>query len=72
MKKFIKLESVSNGTPIFINVDMIGDIVEVPDKFYENGKLKSEGYTHIGVLTHNNGGYKVVESAETILKLING
>lgn len=57
--KFVKLTSYTNNKPIYLNVDMIGDIIE------------SDGYTRIGHLTHNNGGFKVIEDVQEVLYLIN-
>ncbi len=44
--------------PVYININHTGD-------FYEYN-----GGTSIGVTTHNNGGFKVKESVEEVLKLI--
>lgn len=57
--KFVKLTSNNNNQPIYLNIDMIGDIIE------------SDGYTRVGHLTHNNGGFKVREEVEEVLELIN-
>jgi uncharacterized protein YlzI (FlbEa/FlbD family) len=56
--RLIKLTSKINGKSVYINLDYIGD-------FYEY-----EGGTSIGVTTHNNGGFKVKETVEEVLKLI--
>ena len=56
--RLIKLTSKINGKSVYINLDHIGD-------FYEY-----EGGTSIGVTTHNNGGFKVKETVEEVLKLI--
>ena len=65
--RFIKLTSFHTKTPIYINVEMIGDLSEVEEKDFNREPKK---YTSIGHLTHNNGGYKVIESVEEILKLL--
>jgi hypothetical protein len=57
--RFIELTSSITKKPIYLNVDMIGDIIQ------------DEGYTRVGHLTHNNGGFKVTQDAEEILDLIN-
>jgi hypothetical protein len=57
--KFVKLTSNNNNQPIYLNIDMIGDIIE------------SDGCTRVGHLTHNNGGFKVREKVEKVLELIN-
>lgn len=59
MNKFIKVTSISLGSPVYINIQHIGH-------FYEYG-----GNTTIGVTTHNNGGFSVKESIEDIVKMIN-
>lgn len=58
--KFVKLTSYNNNNAIYLNIDMIGDICEI-----------TEGYTRVGHLTHNNGGFKVSEEVEEVLYLIN-
>lgn len=58
--RFIELTSIYNKKPIYINVNMIGDIRE--DEY---------GCSVIGHLTHNNGGFKVTQDIEEILDLIN-
>jgi hypothetical protein len=65
--KLIKLTLFNSKTPIYINVEMIGDLSEVEEKDFNREPKK---YTSIGHLTHNNGGYKVIESVEEILKLL--
>lgn len=57
--KFIALNSFPKLETIYLNVDMIGDIVQFDD------------FTSVGHLTHNNGGFKVTQDAEEILDLIN-
>jgi len=67
MKKyFIKLTLSSNRKPIHINAKMIGSINECEGT--EN--YKPFKYTNVGHLTHNNGGFKVIESAKEIFELI--
>lgn len=69
MKKFIRLTSVATSRRIYVNIDFIGHINEVPEKV-EYGKVAEKEYTIVGVTTHNNGGFRVVESAEQIFKRI--
>lgn len=57
--RLIKVTLSLNNITIYLNVDMIGSI-------YNEGKGAK-----IGHLNHNNGGFKVIETAEEILKLIN-
>lgn len=56
--RFIKLTLHAHNKSIYLNTSMIGDISQ------------SEGYTIVGHLTHNNGGFKVKETIEEILVLI--
>jgi len=67
--RLIKLTARHNDKPFFLNVDMIGDIMDVEDHV-EYGKVKPR-YTRVGHLTHNNGGFNVNETAKEIFKLIN-
>jgi len=64
--KFIKLTSIHRNNPIRINIDMIGDYAEYTETHYN----KTETWTNVGVVTHNNGGFKVKETPEEIDKLI--
>ena len=69
--KLIKLTNVYS-TPhrtIYINVECIGHICEVPDRIALN-RVEEPAHTVLGVTTHNNGGFKVKETAKEILKLI--
>ena len=69
----IKVTSLQDKKPIYINIDMIGHFYEVEERDYNNvpGGVRVK-YTNIGVTTHNNGGFKVTESIEEIAKrLIN-
>ena len=54
---------------IYINPDFIGHLNEVPEKV-EYGEVTEKAYTIVGVTTHNNGGFRVIENAEKILKMI--
>jgi hypothetical protein len=57
--KFIALTALHNKQTIYLNVDMIGDL------------WQGEGFSSVGHLTHNNGGFKVTQDVEEILDLIN-
>lgn len=57
--RFIALTALHNKKPIYLNVDMIGDI------------WQGEGFSSVGHLTHNNGGFRVTQDVEEILDLIN-
>jgi hypothetical protein len=65
--KLIKLTLFNSKTPIYINVEMIGSLNDVEEKDFNREPKK---YTSVGHITHNNGGFKVIESVEEILKLL--
>jgi hypothetical protein len=65
--KLIKLTSFNTKLPIYINVEMIGFLNEVEEKEYTR---VTKNYTSVGHLTHNNGGFRVIESVDKILELI--
>jgi len=68
--KFIKLTSKGkSSTPYFINTAHIGHVFGVEAKF-SHGDLEEDAYTSVGVTTHNNGGFKVKETVEQVMKLI--
>jgi len=67
--KIIKLTSRSDKKSLYINVDHIGHFYRVPEKS-EYGRVEKEEHTKLGVTTHNNGGFEVIETPEQILKLI--
>ena len=63
--KFIKLTSIVNNKPVFINPTTIGHM-------YEGGARldKKPPHTVVGTTCHNNGGFKVIESIDEIMKMI--
>ena len=65
--KLIKLTLFNNKTPIYINIDMIGHLYEVEEKDFNREPKK---YTVIGTTTHNNGGFKVIESIQEVFNRI--
>jgi hypothetical protein len=65
--KLIKLTLFNSKTPIYINVEMIGSLSDVEENDFNREPKK---YTSVGHITHNNGGFKVIESVEEILKLL--
>ena len=67
--KMIKLTSAKDSKPVFINPDFIGHLYEVPEKI-SYGSVDEVACTVVGVTTHNNGGFRVKQSVEQILKLI--
>ena len=66
--KIIKLTSPDKSL-IYINVEHIGHFYEVAAKI-EYGRVEKEKYTKVGVRTHNNGGFRIKETVEQVLKLI--
>ena len=67
--KFIKLTTIKDKKSVFINPDFIGHLYEMSEKL-SYGSVDQEAWTVVGVTTHNNGGFRVVESVEQILKRI--
>ena len=70
--RIIKLTNVYNNkqhTTVYVNIECIGHISEVPDRIALN-RVEEPAHTMLGVTTHNNGGFKVKETAKEILKLI--
>jgi secreted PhoX family phosphatase len=67
MFKTIKVTTLSDKKSIYINIDMIGHLYEVEEKDFNREPKK---YTSIGHITHNNGGFKVIESVEEVFKRI--
>lgn len=60
--KFIKLTSSNGSGFIYVNPETIGHL-------YQDGE-EGKKYTRVGTTTHNNGGFKVAEDIEQILKLV--
>lgn len=67
--KFIKLTGIEDSKPIYVNVECIGHFYQVPAKV-AYGREEAPAHTRIGVTTHNNGGFKVAEDMDQIVKLI--
>lgn len=67
--KLIKLTNLKDKKPIYINIEHIGHIYEV-DETSSYGSVDTPAHTVIGVTTHNNGGFKVIESYKDIIKKI--
>lgn len=69
--RLIKLYTLQDEKPIYINIEQIGHIYEVEAEMSKyNRRIDKPKHTRIGVTTHNNGGFSVLESVERILKLI--
>jgi hypothetical protein len=67
--RLIKLTSLQDKKPIYINVDTIGHFYEVKEEI-KYGRVEKAKHTKVGALTHNNGGFSVIEDVNKILKLI--
>jgi hypothetical protein len=67
--RLIKLTSLLDKQPIYINVDTIGHFYEVKEEI-KHGRVEKAKHTRVGALTHNNGGFSVIEDVNKILKLI--
>ena len=67
--KFITLTSIEGGQ-IVVNVEHIGHLYPITQKV-EYSRITRKAYTSLGVTTHNNGGFRVTETVDEILELIN-
>jgi hypothetical protein len=65
--KTIKVTTLSDKKSIYINIDMIGHLYEIEEKDFNREPKK---YTVIGTTTHNNGGFKVIESIQEVFNRI--
>lgn len=69
--RFIQLTSSrNNNKKIYINVETIGHVYEEKETGQYSGEEKDRVITYVGCLTHNNGGFKVLESVNEVLTLI--
>ena len=68
--KIIKVTSLKDKKPVYLNVEQIGHFFRVPEK-KSYGRVDEAEHTRVGVTTHNNGGFSIVETPETLIKLIN-
>jgi hypothetical protein len=66
--KLIELTNL-NGGKLYINADYIGHIYIVPEKS-NYGRVEKPKHTRVGAVTHNNGGFEVIETPGQIKKLI--
>jgi hypothetical protein len=67
--RLIKLTSLQDKSPIYINIDVIGHFFEIKEEI-KYGRVEKAKHTRVGALTHNNGGFSVIEDVNKILKLI--
>jgi hypothetical protein len=63
--KIIEVTSAMNDGKIYVNIEHIGHIYENQNN--HNNEFSS---TTLGVTTHNNGGFKIKETAKQVLTLI--
>lgn len=71
--KFIKLTNCYNRTSpkiVYVNIEQIGDMYQVTEKIEYSQTDEEFTYTILGVTTHNNGGFEILETPEEILELI--
>jgi hypothetical protein len=67
--RFIKVTSLSNKESIYVNVEELGHFYRVPEKM-NFGSVEEVEHTRMGVTTHNNGGFMIVETPKEVLELI--
>ena len=67
--RLIKLTSLQDKQPIYINIDVIGHFFEIKEEI-KYGRVEKAKHTRVGALTHNNGGFSVIESVKEIIELI--
>ena len=67
--KIIKVTSLKDKKPVYLNVEQIGHFFRVPQKL-SYGSVDEEEHTRVGVTTHNNGGFSIVETPEKLMELI--
>ena len=67
--KLIKLTTfhLNVEEPLYVNPLHIGHMYSVPEKIEYTKKRQ---HTRVGITTHNNGGFEVIETLEQIIKLI--
>jgi hypothetical protein len=71
--KFITLTSVSRmdeHKETYINIEHIGHLYQETESGQYGGEVKGRVITRVGCTTHNNGGFKVLETPKQILKMI--
>jgi hypothetical protein len=67
--KIIKVTSLKDKKPIYINVEQIGHFFRVPEKM-SYGSVDEVEHTRLGITTHNNGGFSITETPEKLMELI--
>ncbi len=67
--KIIKVTSLKDKSPIYINVEQIGHFYRVSEK-KSYGSVDEVEHTKLGITTHNNGGFAITETPEKLMELI--
>jgi hypothetical protein len=67
--KIIKVTSLKDKKPIYINVEQIGHFYIVPEKM-NYGRVEEVEHTRLGITTHNNGGFAITETPKKLMELI--
>ena len=70
MIEFIEVTSSKHGGKIFINPQMLGHISTYVQTGKYVGEVEGRRVTTLGVTTHNNGGFNVLETPEEIIEKI--
>ena len=70
MVSFIELTSRS-GSKIFVNPQMVGHVYSETETGRWGGEEEGRKITIVGTVTHNNGGFKVLETPEEVIHKIN-
>ena len=67
--RLIKLTSLrNNNQPVFVSIEHIGHMYRIVKQ--DESLKRGYSYTVLGVTTHNNGGFDVLETPEEIIELI--
>jgi hypothetical protein len=69
MSKIIKVTCFKEKGSIYINVEQIGHFYQVLEEI-KYGRVEEKAHTRLGVTTHNNGGFQIVETPEELMELI--
>ena len=67
--KIIKVTSLKDKKPVYLNVEQIGHFYIVPEKM-NYGRVEEVEHTRVGVTTHNNGGFSITETPKKLMELI--
>ena len=67
--KIIKVTSLKDKKPVYVNVEQIGHFYIVPEKM-NYGRVEEVEHTRLGITTHNNGGFSITETPKKLMELI--